>query len=84
MQPIAKEEKRQQHEDYLSELGIKPTMLRQGDTPQHRGAADLEWDHNYSHDEKQTLLGEQRGRGRELGGEEGSCLGGCVGRDPAG
>ena len=57
MQPFNKE-KQKEHDDYLSELGIKPTMLRQGDA--HRGSADLEWDHNIAHDEKQTLLGKGR------------------------
>ena len=57
MQPILKDKKKE-HEDYLAELGIKPTMLRQGDA--HRGSADLEWDNNYAHDEKQTLLGKSR------------------------
>ena len=59
MQPIMKD-KQKEHEDYLSELGIKPTMLRQHDAT-HRGSGpELEWDHNYTQDEKQTLLGGYR------------------------
>ena len=58
MQPFNKD-KQKEHEDYLAELGIKPTMLRQSDAP-HCGSADLEWDHNIAQDEKQTLLGKGR------------------------
>ena len=60
MQPGLKDKIKEQHEDYLAELGIKPTMLRHGDNNTHRGSADLEWDHNLAHDEKQTLLGKSR------------------------